>query len=124
MMGQMPLHVSGEFHCAGEMEFNGKKIIDAGHCIVSNIITNGMGSFTGTCRNFSNGKTTLYLRFTDRSALQDLSGEGEIIVLGGEGDLKGATGSGVFTWNSGGNDPNNPNLAMAYGSSKMKIVLP
>ena len=46
------------------------------------------------------------------------------IILGGENDFKGATGSGVFTWNSAGNDPNDSSWGMAYGSSKMKIVLP
>tara|TARA_B100001113_G_C20981476_1_gene566270 strand:+ start:119 stop:616 length:498 start_codon:yes stop_codon:yes gene_type:complete len=124
MMGQMPLHINGEFRCAGEMEFNGKKMIDSSHCVVSNIVINGRGSFTGTCRNYSGGKTTLFIRFTDTFAIQDQSGEGEIIILGGEGDFKGATGSGVFTWNSAGNDPNDSSWSMAHGISKMKIDLP
>ena len=70
---------------SGNIFVNGKKMIDSSHCVVSNIVTNGRGSFTGTCRNYSGGKTTLYIRFTDSFALQDQSGEGEIIILGGEG---------------------------------------
>ena len=96
-IGQMPLHLMINMHCIEAGEINGEKFNSASHCVGNQVIgTDKKGSFYGTCRSYHKDGGTLFLRFIDFGSPMEQSGEGDVVVMGGEGKFKGASGMGTF----------------------------
>tara|TARA_B100000315_G_scaffold194800_1_gene185557 strand:+ start:240 stop:752 length:513 start_codon:yes stop_codon:yes gene_type:complete len=124
-MGQMPLHLMFNMHCIETGEINGDKFNSASHCVGNQVIgMDGKGSFSGTCRSYHKAGGTLFVRFTDFGSPMDQSGEGDVVVMGGEGKFKGASGMGTFTWTQGPMDPQDQTTSAAFGETKIKLTIP
>ncbi len=98
---------------------------------VSSFIYNGIMnpsthtmSFTATCRSYQDKDTALFTRFTSTFKSMDQKGTSKVMVMGGTGKYKGASGSGTMNWNSGPDYPNDPSIGSAWGKNSVKLTLP
>ena len=125
-MGQMPLHILGTFHCIERGSIMGEKVTSASSCVYNGIMnpsTQTM-SFTGSCRSYHDKDTALFTRVTSTFKPMDQKGTGKVMILGGTGKYKGASGSGTMNWNGGPDDPNDPSIGSNWGKTSVKLTLP
>ena len=126
LLGQMPLQILGTMHCIERGTIMGEKITSASSCVYSGVTNPSTQtiSFTADCRSYQDKDTTLFMRMTDTFGMMDQKGIGKVMVLGGTGKYKGASGSGTLNWNGGPDDPNDPSIGTNWGKTSVKLTLP